>query len=132
MAQLVMVIDDSLTVRKILEASLQRAGMDVTTFADGLEAMQALTQRTTPVPQLVLLDVGLPKVDGYQVARTLRHHPGFAQTPIIMLSSHTSRLDKMRARLAGASGYLTKPFQPAEVLAVIQAHLGGPSGAPVQ
>lgn len=81
MDSLVMVIDDSLTVRKILEASLQRAGLGVSTFADGLEAMHALTHHTTPVPQLVLLDVGLPKVNGYTVARTLRHHPGFAHPP---------------------------------------------------
>lgn len=132
MDPVIMVIDDSLTVRKILEASLQRAGWGVATFADGLEAMLALTHQTIPVPQLVLLDVGLPKVDGYHIARMLRRHPGFAHTPILMISGHTSRLDKLRAKLAGAQGYLTKPFQPAEVLAVIQTYLARPNGASVQ
>lgn len=82
--------------------------------------MDALTQQQVPPPALV---VGLPKLDGYQVTRAFKQHSGFAQTPIILLSGHTGRLDKLRGRLAGADGYLTKPFQPAEVLAMIQAHL---------
>jgi twitching motility two-component system response regulator PilG len=128
---IIMVIDDSLTVRKILEASLQRVGLGVSTFPDGLQAMQALTQQTTPIPQLVLMDVGLPKLDGYHVARAFKQRPGLEHTPIIMLSGHTGRLDKMRGRLAGAQGYVTKPFQPAEVIAVIQAQLAGQNGSPI-
>lgn len=129
MNQVVMVIDDSLTVRKILEFSLQRAGVQVITFADGLEALHTLRQQTTPVPQLIVLDVGLPNVDGYTIARTLRRQPAFTHIPILMLSGHTGRLEQLRARVAGAQAYLTKPFQPTAVLAVIQTYLARPNGA---
>jgi twitching motility two-component system response regulator PilG len=123
MDQTVIVIDDSLTVRKILEASLSRAGFAVYSFSDGLQAVQALTARQTPIPDAVLLDIGLPKMDGYAVARTLKRQPALHHTVIIMLSGHERRLDKFRGRLAGASAYVTKPFQPAQVLAVLRSHL---------
>lgn len=121
MAHTVLVIDDSLTVRKIMETSLQRAGMTPFTFPDGLEAMQALTASQVPLPDAVVLDVGLPKMDGYAVARALRRQRAFRQTIIIMLSGHDGRLDKLRGRLAGADGYVTKPFQPTQVIAELCA-----------
>ena len=117
MAHTVLVIDDSLTVRKIMETSLQRAGMTPFTFPDGLKAMHALTTRQMPVPDAVILDVGLPNMDGYAVARELRRHQAFHQTIILMLSGHDGRLDKLRGRLAGANVYVTKPFQPAQIIA---------------
>lgn len=121
MAHTVLVIDDSLTVRKIMETSLQRAGMTPFTFPDGLQAMQALTARYVPIPDAVILDIGLPKMDGYAVARALRRHQAFHQTIIIMLSGHDGRLDKLRGRLAGANVYVTKPFQPEHIIAALSA-----------
>lgn len=121
MAHTVLVIDDSLTVRKILEASLQRAGIIAYAFPDGLQAMQALTARHVPIPDVVILDVGLPNMDGYAVARALRRHQAFNQTIIMMLSGHDGRLDKLRGRLAGATVYVTKPFQPDHVIAALSA-----------
>jgi twitching motility two-component system response regulator PilG len=123
MDQTIIVIDDSLTVRKILEMSLHRAGYDVYSFPDGLQAMQALTTRQVPNPDAIILDVGLPKMDGYAVARALKHQRTLDHTVIIMLSGHAGRLDKLRGRLAGASAYVTKPFQPAQVIAVLRSHL---------
>lgn len=123
MASIVLVIDDSLTVRKIMETSLQRAGMTPYTFPDGLQALHALTTRQVPLPDAVLLDVGLPKMDGYAVARALRRQDAFRQALIIMLSGHAGRLDKLRARLAGADAYLTKPFQPMQVIGLLGSQL---------
>jgi DNA-binding response OmpR family regulator len=123
MTPVILVIDDSLVVRRILESSLTRAGLRVVSFPDGIAAMQALSQGAVPLPDLLLLDVGLPKLDGYELARRFRATRYFAQLPIILLSGHTSLMDKLRGRLAGATTYLTKPFRPDDVLAAIHQYL---------
>jgi len=124
MGNLVMVIDDSLTVRKIMETSLRREGFEAISFPDGLQAMQALARGDVPVPDLILLDVGLPKMDGYEVARAFKQKNRLGKTVIIMLSGRDGIFDKLRGRLAGAKEYITKPFKPAEVIAVVRSHLG--------
>jgi DNA-binding response OmpR family regulator len=123
MRQIIAVVDDSLTVRKILEVSLDRAGFTVCAFPDGMQLLQALSKQQVPLPDAVILDVGLPTMDGYALARTLRHHHAFQATPILMLTGHTKTFDKLRWRLAGANAYVAKPFQPAQVLAVLRSHL---------
>ncbi len=124
MGNFVMVIDDSLTVRRIMEASLRREGFQTVSFADGLQAMDALTKREIPVPDLILLDVGLPRMNGYDIARHFRQKNRLGNTVIIMLSGRDGVFDKLRGRMAGAKEYITKPFKPAEVIAVVRAHLG--------
>jgi twitching motility two-component system response regulator PilG len=124
MGNLVMVIDDSLTVRKIMESSLRREGFQAISFPDGLQAMNALSNGEIPVPDLVLLDIGLPKMDGYQIARAFKQKNRLGNTVIIMLSGRDGVFDKLRGRLAGAKEYITKPFKPAEVIAVVRSHLG--------
>lgn len=123
MTPVILVIDDSLVVRRILENSLTRAGLRVISFPDGFAAMRALSQGTAPLPDLLLLDVELPKLDGYELARRFRATRSFARLPIILLSGHASLMDKLRGRLAGATTYLTKPFRPADVLAAIHKYL---------
>lgn len=123
MENTVLVIDDSLTVRKILETSLLRSGFAASSFPDGIQAMQALTEGRIPIPDAIILDIGLPKMDGYAVARTLKRQRAFQGAIIIMLSGHDRFIDKLRGRLAGANAYLTKPFQPAKMLEVLCAHL---------
>jgi twitching motility two-component system response regulator PilG len=119
MAYTVLVIDDSLTLRKIMETSLQRAGMPPFTFSDGLEAMQALMARQVPLPDAVILGVGLPNMDGYAVARALRRQHALRQTIILVRSGHAGRLDQFRGRLAGANVYVTKPFHPTRVIELL-------------
>jgi DNA-binding response OmpR family regulator len=126
MGNFVMVIDDSLTVRKIMESSLQREGYRSISFPDGLQAMSALSKGEIPVPDLVLLDVGLPKMDGYEIARAFKQKNRLGNTVIIMLSGRDGVFDKLKGRLAGAKEYITKPFKPADVIAVVRAHLGAP------
>lgn len=124
MSKLVMVIDDSATVRKIVETCLKREGFDVQTFPDGIEAMRWFTQPNVRIPDLVILDIGLPKMDGYEVARRLKSKPQLSNTIIIMLSRRDGMIDKLKGRLAGAKDYLTKPFKTQDIISVIESHLG--------
>ena len=126
MSKLVMVIDDSPTVRKIVETCLRREGFTVVAFADGVEAMQSLTHPQARIPDLVVLDIALPKMDGYEVARRLKTKPQFNKTIIIMLSRRDGLIDRLKGRLAGAKEYLTKPFKTQDFVAVIESYLGSP------
>src|SRR5689334_23683727 len=125
MSKLVMVIDDSTTVRKIVETCLGRQGFQVLGFPDGVEAMRWLLEPTSRVPDLVLLDIGLPKMDGYEVARRLKIKPQFSNTVIIMLSRRDGMIDRLKGRLAGAKDYITKPFKTQDIISVIESYLGG-------
>jgi twitching motility two-component system response regulator PilG len=125
-SKLVMVIDDSPTVRKIVETCLKREGFMVAAFADGIEAMQSLTSPRARVPDLVVLDIGLPKMDGYEVARCLKTKPQFSNTIIIMLSRREGLIDRLKGRLAGAKEYITKPFKTQEFIEVVESYLGVP------
>ncbi len=128
MSKLVMIVDDSLTVRKIIETSLKREGFDSISFADGIEAFRAITeQRIKRIPDLVILDIGMPKMDGYEFARRLKTKPQFNNTVIIMLTSHDGVIDRLKGRLAGAKDYITKPFKTQELMTVLHSHLGVPT-----
>ncbi|HEY7414892.1 MAG TPA: response regulator [Ktedonobacteraceae bacterium] len=124
MNKLVMVIDDSATVRKIIETCLGREGFVVKSFPDGVEAMKWLTSYEARIPDLVLLDIGLPKMDGYEVARRLKTKSQFSNTVIIMLTRRDGVFDRLKGRLAGARDYITKPFKTQDIVSVIESHLG--------
>lgn len=106
----VMVVDDSPCVRAVVEASLQRENVAVTTYADGLMALGALQRQEVDIPDVVLIDIELPKMDGYELAKILHAKPEMAESALVMLSGHDGMIDKMRARLAGAQGFIAKPF----------------------
>lgn len=125
MSKLVMIIDDSLTVRKIIETSLKREGFESVSYPDGIEALRALNQ-SHRIPDLVLLDVGLPKMDGYEVARHLKTKQQFGNTPIVMISQRDGMIDRLKGRLAGAKDYITKPFKTQEIMTIVHSHLGSP------
>src|SRR5258708_32964764 len=122
MNQFVMVIDDSLVIRTILETCLQRAGYEVRSFADGVEVLRWLAAPEARLPALILVALGLPKLDGYEVIRHLKARPAFAQTVFGIVSRRDGVLDRIKGRLAGAHAYFTKPFQTAQGLTVIQPH----------
>jgi len=128
MSKLVMIIDDSLTVRKIIETSLRREGFESVSYADAIEALRAITeQRLKRIPDLIILDIGLPKMDGYEFARRLRTKPQFNNTVIIMLTSRDGVIDRLKGRLAGAKDYIIKPFRTQELISVLHTHLGVPT-----
>ena len=127
MSKLVMVIDDSTTVRKIIETCLRRQGFNVLGFSDGVEAMRWLMEPTSRAPDLVFLDIGLPKMDGYEVARRLKIKPQFSNTVIIMLSRRDGMIDRLKGRLAGAKDYITKPFKTQDIVSITESYLGVPA-----
>jgi twitching motility two-component system response regulator PilG len=116
----VLVVDDSPTVRKIVQMTLQREHIRVITASDGLSA---LTSVADEVPAVILLDIQLPRMDGYQICQIIRKTLQFRQIPIIMLSGKDGLFDKMRGRLAGSTEYLTKPFDSVELVQTVKKHL---------
>jgi twitching motility two-component system response regulator PilG len=123
----VMVVDDSATIRKILGMTLERAGYSVVAEPDGERAVERLSQM---VPDLILLDITMPKLDGYEVCKRIKKDPRTTHVPVVMLSGKDGFFDKVKGRMVGATEYLTKPFQAPAVLAVIASHCpGGPEVA---
>src|SRR5690348_435566 len=123
MSKLVMVIDDSLTVRKILEVAMKREGIDVVTYGDGIEALRMIKAQPQFTPAVVFLDICMPQMDGYTVLRLLRASPRFDATLMVMLSQRDGVIDRLKGRLAGATVYMTKPFRTQDILAVVLPHL---------
>ena len=114
----VMIVDDSPTIRKILGLTLERAGYKVMAEPDGESALERLTQ---VVPDVMLLDIAMPNIDGYEVCRRLKADPRTAPVTVVMLSGKDAFFDKVKGRVAGASEYLTKPFETPAVLAAVAA-----------
>ncbi len=123
MGKLVMIIDDSLIVRKIVEVSLHREGIDCVSFESGIAAIRSLTKQQDLVPDMIILDIGMPKMDGYRVAQYIRMKYRYRNTVIIILSGHKGILDRLKGRLSGAKDYLTKPFTTQDVVALVREHL---------
>jgi twitching motility two-component system response regulator PilG len=111
----VLVVDDSPTVRKLVTLTMEKNGYRVAEAADGEEALASIRKE---VPDLVLLDITMPKLDGYQVCKLIRSNPETARVPVIMLSGKDGFFDKVRGRMAGSTRYLTKPFKPENLLEV--------------
>lgn len=126
MSQLVMIIDDSLLVRKIVEISLKREGFACVSYSDGLEALRAIAENRHPVPHLIFLDIGLPKMDGYDLVRHLKTKPQFHEAVIVMLSARDGITDRLKGRLAGAQHYMTKPFKIQDILSIVHSYLDIP------
>ncbi|XOV83731.1 MAG: Hpt domain-containing protein [bacterium] len=112
----VMVVDDSVTVRKVTSRLLERQGMDVLVAKDGVEAVALLQERR---PDVMLLDIEMPRMDGFEVARQVRHDDRLVDLPIVMISSRTGDKHKEHANQLGVNKFLGKPFQENELLATI-------------
>ncbi len=114
---LVLVVDDEPRIAEIATDYLRRAGFEAIVAGDGVRALEAVRGRH---PDLVVLDIGLPKLDGYAVARTIRRE---SQIPIVMLTARVDEDDRLRAFEIGADDYVTKPFSPRELVARVRAVL---------
>ena len=112
----VMVVDDSPTIRNILGVSLEHAGYTVFAEKDGESAIERLAH---VVPGLILLDIAMPNLDGYEVCKRIKQDPRTANVPIVMLSGKGAFFDKVKGHMAGATEYLTKPFETPVVLSVV-------------
>lgn len=103
----VLVIDDSSTVRHSAEVYLREAGCEVIAAEDGFDALAKITDHK---PNVILVDIMMPRLDGYQTCSLIKRHPKYGATPVIMLSSKDGLFDRARGRLAGSDLYITKPF----------------------
>ncbi len=119
----VLVVDDSPTVRKIVQITLQREHIRVVTAGDGLSALAAVSDT---YPDLILLDIMLPRMDGYNICHLVRNNPEYRDLPIIMLSGKDGIFDKMRGKLAGSTEYMTKPFDSTELVQTVRRYLDTP------
>lgn len=114
----IMVIDDSPTICAVLKMCFTKAGFEVHLFADGLAFFRWLLTSESSIPDLLFLDLMLPKLDGYEIARRLNMHSAFRKTVIWLMSGRDSTTDRLKGRLVGARGYLIKPFQAQDALDV--------------
>lgn len=116
----VMVIDDSKTIRKTAETLLKKQGCNVVTATDGFEALAKIAEHK---PDLIFVDIMMPRLDGYQTCALIKHNRIFRETPVVMLSSKDSIFDKARGRIVGSEQYLTKPFSKDDLLSAIKQHV---------
>ena len=117
----VMVIDDSKTIRKSAETLLKKAGCEVVTAVDGFEALAKITVHK---PDIIFVDIMMPRLDGYQTCALIKNNQNFKATPVIMLSSKDSIFDRARGRIVGSEKYLTKPFSREDLISAITTHVG--------
>jgi twitching motility two-component system response regulator PilG len=116
----VMVIDDSKTIRRTAETLLKREGAEVVTATDGFEALAKIADQR---PQIIFVDIMMPRLDGYQTCALIKNNQVFKHTPVIMLSSKDGLFDKARGRIVGSEQYLTKPFTREELIDAIRTHV---------
>jgi twitching motility two-component system response regulator PilG len=117
----VLVIDDSKTIRRTAETLLTKEGCEVFTAIDGFDALAKISDHH---PDVIFVDIMMPRLDGYQTCSLIKHNKVFKQTPVIMLSSKDGLFDRARGRLVGSEQYLTKPFTKDELLGAIRNQVG--------
>ena len=118
----ILVVDDSATVRKLIAGKLEKCGHQVFCAADGVEAIEQLDSL---IPDLILLDITMPRMDGYQVCKTIRGKEATKDVPVVMISGKDGFFDKVRGRMAGTTGYITKPFGPETLMKAVETYLKG-------
>jgi twitching motility two-component system response regulator PilG len=121
----VMVIDDSNTIRRSAEIFLGQAGCQVLLAEDGFDALSKITDNR---PDVIFVDIMMPRLDGYQTCALIKKHPELKSTPVIMLSSKDGLFDRARGRMVGSDEYLTKPFTKDSLLQAVANHANRTTG----
>jgi twitching motility two-component system response regulator PilG len=116
----VMVIDDSKTIRRTAETLLSKEGCEVITATDGFDALAKIADCQ---PDIIFVDIMMPRLDGYQTCALIKNNADFRGTPVIMLSSKDGIFDRAKGRIVGCDQYLTKPFSKDELLIAIRDHV---------
>lgn len=116
----IMVVDDSKTIRKSAESSLSKEGCEVFTAVDGFEALSLVAECK---PDLIFIDIMMPRLDGYQTCTLIKNNRQFKDIPVIMLTSKDSIFDKARGRIVGSQEYLTKPFTRDDLLDAVNKYV---------
>ena len=122
----VMVIDDSNTIRRSAEIFLAQAGCEVVLAEDGFDALAKIADHH---PDVIFVDIMMPRLDGYQTCALIKKNPRLSPTPVIMLSSRDGLFDRARGRMAGSDEYLTKPFTKDSLLRAVASHARRGGGA---
>ncbi|MFQ3323621.1 MAG: twitching motility two-component system response regulator PilG [Pseudomonadales bacterium] len=117
----VMVVDDSKTIRRTAETLLKKEGCQVFTAEDGFDALAKIADSS---PDIIFVDIMMPRLDGYQTCALIKNNSTFKQTPVVMLSSKDGLFDKAKGRIVGSDNYLTKPFSRNELLGAIENSTG--------
>jgi len=117
----ILVVDDSKTIRRTAETLLTKEGCQVFTAIDGFDALSKIADHQ---PDLIFVDIMMPRLDGYETCSLIKHNKIFKQTPVIMLSSKDGLFDRARGRIVGSEQYLTKPFTKDELLGAISNQIG--------
>ncbi|MEX0706809.1 MAG: twitching motility response regulator PilG [Woeseia sp.] len=112
----ILVVDDSKTIRRTAETLLSKEGCQVFTAIDGFDALSKIADHQ---PDLIFVDIMMPRLDGYQTCSLIKHNKVFKDTPVVMLSSKDGLFDRARGRIVGSEQYLTKPFTRDELLGAI-------------
>ncbi|MGI9280529.1 MAG: twitching motility response regulator PilG [Endozoicomonas sp.] len=112
-----MVIDDSKTIRRTAETLLKKAGCVVVTATDGFDALAKIADNQ---PNIIFVDIMMPRLDGYQTCALIKNNNSYRETPVIMLSSKDGLFDRAKGRVVGSDHYLTKPFSKDELLGTIR------------
>lgn len=118
----VLVVDDSATIRRSAETMLASEGYEVITAENGFEALSKITRYQ---PNLIFVDIMMPRLDGYQTCAIIKNNAEFRDTPVVMLTSKDGLFDMARGRVVGSDQYLTKPFTREELLGAIKQHVAG-------
>src|SRR5579859_5222201 len=119
---MVMVIDDSPAVRRVVEICLGRQGISTASFASGIDAIEAFSRGEIAPPKVLLLDVRMPRMNGYDVARRLKSNPSFRATRLFMLTGYDGIIDRTHARVLRA-GFISKPFKSQDLIAIVSEAL---------
>ncbi len=117
----ILVVDDSKTIRRTAETLLSKEGCQVFTAIDGFDALSKIADHQ---PDLIFVDIMMPRLDGYETCSLIKHNKMFKKTPVIMLSSRDGLFDRARGRIVGSEQYLTKPFTKDELLGAISNQIG--------
>lgn len=117
----ILVVDDSKTIRRTAETLLSKEGCQVFTAIDGFDALSKIADHQ---PDLIFVDIMMPRLDGYQTCSLIKHNKVYKDTPVIMLSSKDGLFDRARGRIVGSEQYLTKPFTRNELLGAITNQIG--------
>jgi two-component system, OmpR family, phosphate regulon response regulator PhoB len=115
-----LIVEDDATLRLLVSATLRGEDVRVVEAADGEAGLTVAAQER---PRLILLDIGLPRIDGIEVCRRLKSDPDLKATPVVMLTAMQDDAHKLAAGAAGADGYLTKPFSPLQLLQTVERYL---------
>jgi twitching motility two-component system response regulator PilG len=115
----ILIVDDSATIRRSAETMLANEGCEVITAENGFEALSKITRHH---PDLIFVDIMMPRLDGYQTCAIIKNNTEFRETPVVMLTSKDGLFDMARGRVVGSDQYLTKPFTREELLGAVKQH----------